>query len=140
MNFIEELEERAKVSQALSSGLSPSEVVDKFSIPLDRVHKYIDEYRLSKTEHIQLVQNSLRLLQAQQINDIIEKLRLEAEEGSHAAVKLLIPLWKRQADLLGLNMPTKHATTDSIGRDKIDVSKLSSEELKALADGENISI
>ncbi|MDF1565280.1 MAG: hypothetical protein P1V51_19745 [Deltaproteobacteria bacterium] len=72
-------------------------------------------------------------LQLQRLDDMRASVWARARKGDTKAIYAVVKIDEREAKLIGLNAPSAHEITGKDGAPIIDLSKLSDEELLALA-------
>jgi hypothetical protein len=112
---IERVELVCQILKARKNGFTYEEISGQVQMEAAAVRKIVS--RALKSVVIEDAKD-LKIIQYLQIQDVLMPILEKAKKGNLLAVDRLVKLWKREAELMGLDAPTKIAPTDPDGKEK----------------------
>ncbi len=114
---------REELSKLVSQGLRRhSELAERLGVSTRTVRRDLEEIERAASERgadlVLQIQNRERLVSFERLEDAVQQLQpmIANPRTRIQALRLLKELEERRSKLLGLDMPTKHASTDPTGQ------------------------
>lgn len=112
---IEAQERRAKAVQLRRMGWSYSRIANQLGMTKSSVHKAVTKALTETQQALDVEADTLRAQELERLDELQSHIWIEASKGNLKAVDRILKIIERRAKLLGLDAPTKVASTTPDG-------------------------